>query len=102
VLFYLDRIASLDELATLRRPIAEYFRANVHITPSGVLSHRYLRWAIEVIGVDRIMFAADYPFVPVATDGARTFLREAALSDTDRAAIASGNWARLRQTVRRR
>jgi len=101
VLFYLDRIASLDELGTLRRPITDYFRTNVHITPSGVLSHRYRQWATDVIGVDRILFATDYPFVGVAEGGARTFLREAALSETDRAAVASGNWTRLRTAIRR-
>ena len=101
VLFYLDRIGSLDELATLQRPIADYFRTNVHVTPSGVLSHRYLQWAVDVIGVDRIMFATDYPFVATAKGRAQTFLREASLSDTDRAAIASGNWARLRSAIRR-
>jgi predicted TIM-barrel fold metal-dependent hydrolase len=101
VLFYLDRIATLDEVGTLQRPIADYFRTNIHVTPSGVLSHRYLQWAVEVIGADRIMFATDYPFGAVAKDGAQTFLREAALSDPDRAAVASGNWARLRHAIRR-
>ena len=62
VLFYLDRIALLDGFSTLDRPLDDYFRTNVFITPGGIASHRYLRWAIEVVGIDRIMHASDYPF----------------------------------------
>lgn len=64
VLFHLDRIASLDGAAHLRRPIADYFRTNVFIAPSGMFSPRYLQWAIELVGVDRILFSTDHPFVP--------------------------------------
>ncbi|MEU1273253.1 amidohydrolase family protein [Streptomyces sp. NPDC005799] len=47
VLFYLDRIAAMDSLTALRRPIAEYFRTNIFITPGGISSHKYLRWTLE-------------------------------------------------------
>jgi len=30
----------------------------------GVYSQRYLRWAVEVVGVERILFATDYPYRP--------------------------------------
>jgi predicted TIM-barrel fold metal-dependent hydrolase len=29
---------------------------------SGILSRRYLRWAVEVVGAARIVFSTDYPF----------------------------------------
>lgn len=88
-------------IAGLARPVSEYVRDNVYLTPGGVFSQRYLRWALEIVGVDRGMFAADYPFVP--TDGglARGFLAEAGLDDADRVKIASGNWARLCGSIRR-
>jgi predicted TIM-barrel fold metal-dependent hydrolase len=81
--------------------VSEYVQNNVFLTPGGVFSQRYLSWALEVVGIDRIMFAADYPYVP--TDGglARKFLEDAALSDLDREKIASGNWARLCAEIRR-
>jgi uncharacterized protein len=99
--FYLDRIERMEPIAGLGRPLAEYFRTNVFVTPGGVFSQRYLQWALEVVGIERIMFAADYPFVP--TDGglARAFLEAADLGDEDRARIASGNWAQLRAGIRR-
>jgi uncharacterized protein len=99
--FYLDRIDRMAPIAGLPRTISDYVRTNVFLTPGGVFSQRYLRWAIEVVGVERIMFAADYPFVP--TDGglARGFLEQADLTDDDRARIASGNWAQLCAGIRR-
>lgn len=99
VLFFLDRIDRLTEFAHLERPVSEYVRSNVFVTPGGVFSTRYLRWALEVVGADRIMFAADYPFVPAGGGAARRFLEE--LDDGDRAKIASGNWDRLCEGIRR-
>ena len=96
VLFYLERLATMDRLATLRKPIVDYVRSNLHVTPSGMFSPRYLRWATEVIGVERILFSADYPYRFAPGGGARRFLEEAELRPADRDRIASGNWAALR------
>ena len=99
--FYLDRIDRLTPIAGLQRTVSEYVQSNVYLTPGGVFSQRYLQWALEVVGSGRIMFAADYPFVP--TDGglARRFLETADISDADREAIASGNWQRLTAGIQR-
>ena len=95
--FYLERVDVLSRAARrLRRPVAEYFRTNVHVTPSGMFSPRYLAWALDVMGADRILFSTDHPYVPLPDGGARRFLEEASLSDADRARIAHGNWDRLR------
>jgi uncharacterized protein len=99
--FYLDRIDHMAAIAGLARPVSEYFTANVFLTPGGIFSERYLRWALEVVGVDRIMFAADYPFAPTDGGGARRFLDDAGLGDADREKIASGNWAQLCASIRR-
>jgi predicted TIM-barrel fold metal-dependent hydrolase len=101
VLFYLDRVDNLAAAAGLARPISEYFRANVLVTPGGVFSQRYLRWALEVVGVDRILFATDYPFRFAPDSGARRFLEEADLSEADREKIACGNWDRICAGIRR-
>jgi uncharacterized protein len=101
VLFYLDRIGSLDAIAGLQRPIAEYMRTNVHLAPSGVFSHRYLRWAREIVGADRLLFSTDYPFVTAPGNGARAFVEDAPITAGERAAIGSGNWATLRAGIRR-
>lgn len=101
VLFYLERTESLGKLARLERPVSDYFRRNVSVTPSGMWSQRYLRWSIEVLGAERIMFSTDYPYRFAPGGGARRFLHEAALSDVDKAAIAHGNWERLVADIRR-
>lgn len=106
VLFYLDRIDSLSELAKkavhLERPISDYFKTNVSVTPGGILSQRYLGWARDALGgTERIMFATDYPFLIETNGGARRFLDAADLSDTERSAIAHGNWERMCAAIRR-
>jgi len=85
----------------LDRPVSDYFRQNVSVTPSGMWSQRYLRWALEVLGPERIMFSSDYPYRFMPTDGARHFLENAGLPDSDRMAIAHGNWERMASGIRR-
>lgn len=99
--FYLDRIDRLAPIAGLQRTVSEYVQNNVYLTPGGVFSQRYLRWALEVVGPERIMFAADYPFAPTDGGVARRFLEAADVSDTQREAIASGNWERLTAAIQR-
>jgi predicted TIM-barrel fold metal-dependent hydrolase len=95
VLFFAERIASLDGTRT-ERPLMEYLRGNVFYTGSGINSERYLRWALEVVGADRVMFSSDYPFVWTGEEGgSRRFLQEAVLSEEDREKIAHGNWEGL-------
>jgi predicted TIM-barrel fold metal-dependent hydrolase len=101
VLFYLDRIDMVSAPARLPRKVSEYFATNVSVTPSGIFSQRYLRWAIETLGIDRVLLATDYPFVLFNDGAARRFLQNADLSDIDRDKIAFGNWARLCADIRR-
>ncbi|WP_229715121.1 amidohydrolase family protein [Subtercola lobariae] len=97
VLFFLERT---QQLATglgvkLDRTLEEYARQNLWVTGSGLLSQRYLRWSTEVLGVDRIMSAVDYPYVDNSGGAARRFIEDAPLSLDDKEAIGSGNWQRL-------
>jgi uncharacterized protein len=96
VLFYLERIDLLSKAAQhLERPLTDYFRQNVYVSPSGIFSHRYLSWAIDVLGIDRILFSTDYPYQVVPEGGARRFLEAAGLSQADKEKIAHRNWERL-------
>ncbi|EXU67299.1 amidohydrolase [Streptomyces sp. PRh5] len=101
VLFYLDRVAAMDKLTDLRRPIAEYFRSNIFITPGGISSHKYLRWSLETVGVERIMYASDYPFNRESAGSARRFLETAPIGEADRERIAFRNWEKLVAGIRR-
>ena len=96
ILFYLERIDMLSTAGLkLERPVVDYFRQNVSVTPSGVFSQRYMRWATEVLGVERVLFSTDYPYQNAGPAGARRFLDDAPISDVDRERIAHGNWERM-------
>jgi uncharacterized protein len=102
ILFYLERIDGLGRVARLERPVSDYFRRNVSVTASGMWSPRYLRWALEVLGPERILFSSDYPYRFTPDGGARRFLEQANLSDADRQAIAHRNWERMVASIRRK
>ena len=72
---------------------SDYFKRNFCITTSGVNWHPALRFCIEVLGADNIMFAVDYPYQE--TMEAVRFIREAPISETDRAKIAYLNAERV-------
>ncbi|MEV6984434.1 amidohydrolase family protein [Sphaerisporangium sp. NPDC051017] len=101
VLFYLERIAKIPGLARLDRPLLDYFRTNLYLTPSGMFSRRYLGWAADIVGTDRLLFATDYPFEFAPAGGARAFLEQADLTAADREQFASGTWERLCAGIRR-
>lgn len=68
---------------------SEYFQRNITITTSGVEDPLALRYCIDKIGVDRIMWAIDYPYQPTAP--AVAFIETASLSDEERRKIAFAN-----------
>ena len=101
VLFYLDRADGLAMQAKLQRPFSEYVRHNAYITAGGVYSRRYLQWAVEVVGVQRILFATDYPYRPGPDGGVEQFLQAAGLDTHAQERIAAGNWDALAAGIRR-
>lgn len=94
---YMDRIeqASRVRKERLARSLPDYFRKNFYVTPSGMFTGGFLQQAIELMGIDRIMFSADDPFIPLPPGGARKFVMEAPLARAEKAKIAHGNWERL-------
>jgi len=72
---------------------SEYFQRNISITTSGVEDPLALKYCIDKIGADRIMWAIDYPFQPTAP--AVSFIETAPLTETERNKIAYGNAERI-------
>lgn len=92
--FFLARIdESLSRAGNAPVRFAEVLRRNFHVTTSGFFSDAALRCCIEEIGVDRILFAVDWPYV-TNTD-ATDWIRKVELGDHDRRAILHGNAERL-------
>jgi len=77
------------ELTKLRRPMGAYLRENIHYTISGFnFMTAFLDLLLEV-GVERIMFSADYPHGSMKD--AHAFLNQLPMSPADRERIAHGN-----------
>jgi predicted TIM-barrel fold metal-dependent hydrolase len=95
VLFYLERLKSLGRVAKLERPVEDYFRSNLYVTPSGMWSESYLQRVLEIVGPERILFSTDYPYQYRAGQPGRSFLLNAELSSEVRGLVAHGNWERL-------
>ncbi len=72
---------------------SEYFKHNFYITTSGMNWEPTLKFCIEAMGADRIMWAIDYPYQdhPDAVE----FMDAARISEKDKQAIYHGNAERV-------
>jgi len=96
--FMLDRIdAMLDPArlgpASMARLPSEYFLRNIWVTTSGLFSLPPVLCAMQVLGVDRVLFSVDYPFG--GNVAGRALLDALPLAPADKAKIAGGNAERL-------
>jgi len=88
----LDRNLSV-QMTKLDRSVGAYLRENVHYTFSGFnFTPTFLDLFMQV-GVDRIMFSADYPYGSMPA--AKAFLEGLPISPADKEKIAHGNAERL-------
>lgn len=94
-LWRLDYMAVPRSRAALKNQLkpSEYFRRNFAITTSGLEDPLVLRFCIDKIGIDSVMWAIDYPFQPSAP--AVAFLESAPLTDQERGQIAHLNAERI-------
>jgi 2,3-dihydroxybenzoate decarboxylase len=76
-----------------RGRVADYMRANFHITTSGHYSTPALIDAIAEMGADRVMFSVDYPFEDISD--AASWFEQAPLSENDRRKIGRTNALKL-------
>ena len=97
VLFYAERLATLDRVSKLEQPIATYLRRNLYVTASGMFLPGYLARAAAIVGPDRLLFSTDFPYQYRPGDDARRFLAECGLDEPLKSAFAHGNWIRLTQ-----
>ncbi len=96
VTFFLERADVMTpHLPAGRQSVADCFRQHFYVTGSGIYHLPYLLSAIEVMGIDRVMYSTDYPFVYHPDGTARHFLEQTPLSSDDKAKIAHLNAERL-------
>ena len=80
-------------LGNARRKVGQYFSDNFYVTTSGHFHTRALFNAISELGVDRVMFSADYPYETM--EEACAWLDTALLSHNDALKIGRENARRL-------
>jgi uncharacterized protein len=82
-----------NALTNFKCTVAEYFHRNFYVTTSGYFTVPPFQCALDVVGIDRLMYSVDYPFSP-NTHG-RDFLNSLQLKDDDRAKLTHANAAAL-------
>ena len=91
---WLDRLDETIGWADhLDRPVSEYYREHVWITPSGMYSQNQLKYFLAEVGAERIIHSEDFPYV--VRDNVSDFLEQADLTDDERNAIAYQNAEKL-------
>ncbi|HWJ69918.1 MAG TPA: amidohydrolase family protein [Sphingobium sp.] len=95
--FWLSRIDYMHRHGTsrtrLQRTMTDYFRDNFMITTSGMNSPETLRFCIELLSANNIMWAIDYPYQE--TPDAMDFMTTVDIAPADRAAIFHRNAERV-------
>lgn len=93
--FFLQRMDdTMPSAATgLSRTIGDTYREQVWVGPSGMLSTPHFLFVREVLGIDRIVFSIDYPYLTM--NGARDWLESLPIPAVEKEAIAFRNAATL-------
>jgi 2,3-dihydroxybenzoate decarboxylase/5-carboxyvanillate decarboxylase len=73
--------------------MTEYFKRNFVVTTSGVEDPRALRYTIDTLGIDNVLWAIDYPYQPMPP--AVAFMDAAAVTEEERHALYHGNAERI-------
>jgi 5-carboxyvanillate decarboxylase len=77
-----------ETLKPLKKKVSDYMRENVYITCSGMAWEPAVRFAQEQIGMDRVMYAMDYPYQYVRQEV--TDMDNMAISDADKKLFYQG------------
>jgi 2,3-dihydroxybenzoate decarboxylase len=84
---------TLKRYTSLARSFADYAREHFYVTTSGAFSNTALQCTIAELGVEKIMFSVDWPFM--SNMPGRKFMDAAPISEKDRALIFGGNARKL-------
>lgn len=89
--FFLQRMDDTmpPEVTGLERTIGDTYRAHVWVGPSGMLQTPHFMFVREVLGIERIVFSIDYPYLTMT--GARQWLEGLPIPEHEKEAIAFRN-----------
>ena len=84
---------AIGNVLKLPKTVAEYFHQNIHVTTSGYFTRPPFNCALDVVGIDRLMFSIDYPFSPNTVG--REFLDSLQLEQDDLEKLSYKNAEKL-------
>jgi 2,3-dihydroxybenzoate decarboxylase len=84
---------NLANAMKMPKSFSDYYKTHFWLTTSGAFSNSALACAIAEMGIERIMFAVDWPYINKALG--TKWLKAAPISDKDRALIFEGNAKKL-------
>lgn len=93
ITFMNSRAQAIGSAPKTELTMAEYFKRNFVFTTSGVEDHLALRYAIDKMGIDNVLWSIDYPYQPM--EPAVAFMDTAPVSDAERHALYHGNAERI-------
>jgi 2,3-dihydroxybenzoate decarboxylase len=76
-----------------KHPPSYYIRNNIYVTISGVCALEPLRYTLDALGRDHVLFATDYPYEP--TEVHSKFIDTAPISEEERRKVCYDNAATL-------
>ena len=93
--YYFNRLDDTlkPEVTGLKHKISDYFKKNIYLTPSGMFYEDDLRFCLEKVGADHILWATDYPYQKPGNS--REYLQKLGLDQEDLEKIAWGNAERV-------
>lgn len=62
VIFFAERLATINRVAGLAQPFQYYLRNNLYLTASGMFLPQYLEQALAIVGANRLLFSTDFPY----------------------------------------
>lgn len=89
--YYLPRLDQMFSPAVtgLKEIFSYYYKRNVYVTPSGLYDNDSLQFCISKLGIDHILFSADFPYIPMS--GAHEFITNAPIASQDKEKFGSLN-----------
>ena len=82
-----------EALQPLKKKVSDYMKENVYVTNSGVAWAPAITFSQQVLGVDRVLYAMDYPYQFAAEEVGE--MERAQISDADRKKFYQTNAERV-------
>lgn len=89
--FYLSRLDQVmpTALTGLSGTISDIYRTHVWVTPSGIFDVPHFQFVRDTLGIDRVIWSVDYPFLTM--EGTRAFLDGLPVSEEEKEKITHRN-----------